>query len=662
MFQRMEVNLHLLFTYTFRAHQVDVIMHHRPDVDPHGDSVLLRAIAEQSPDAIFVKDLQGRYLFINSATEQFVGRNVNEILGRDDTVLFDQPEAARIMEHDSRVIASGEPQISEVELTIANVTRTYLSTKAPYRDSHGNIIGIVGISRDITEWKHAQDALRLRDRAIQAVGHGILITDALKEGNPIIYANPSFETLTGYSATEVLGRMCCFLGGPATDPDAVQKLRLAIRSGTACVVELLNYRKDGTPFWNEISISPIHDDVGKLTHFVSSQADVTERRTLASQIQQMQKMEALGRLAGGIAHDFNNLLTIISGYNELFLDQFSQEDPRAEFAEQIKCACERAASLTQQLLAFSRRQLLQPVALDLNVVIGNLEKMILRLIGEDVETVFRLKSTKPTIVADRGQIEQVLLNLCLNARDAMPRGGILTIETVDVELDQAYCATHPTACPGPQILLAVTDTGSGMEKSILSQIFTPFFTTKGPDKGTGLGLATIYGIVQQSGGHIEVYSEVGIGTSFKVYLPSRSIAESPHSPAVQEPAGTLHGNEAILLVEDEAGVRTLAGRFLRECGYMVMEARNSEEALRAFAEHHDEFQLVITDVVMPGISGRELGEQLRMQSPGLKVIYMSAYTEDAIVRHGVLSSECDFIHKPFTSKTLSAKVREVLDR
>ena len=406
----------------------------------------------------------------------------------------------------------------------------------PLADSNNRFTEVTSVAEDITSRYEADAKLRLCGRAIKAFTQGIVITDALQSDNPIVYASPSFERLTGYTSVEVLGRNCRFLQGPGTDREVMARLRQAIQDGQPFTADLINYRKDGMPFWNELSISPIHDDNGRVTHFAGTQTDVTERRRLERQLNQMQKLEAVGRLTGGIAHDFNNILTIINGYSELLLEQLSKDDPHADFAEQIKLAGDRAAALTHQLLEFSRGQILEPIVLDLNAVIMSLENMLTRLIGEDIDIAFELSTDRPAIKADRGQLEQVVLNLCLNACDAMPHGGKLAIETMCVELDLNDCATHSESRPGCYVLLAVSDSGCGIDKSALGQIFEPFFTTKTPDKGTGLGLATVFGIVKQSHGHIDVDSEPGLGTLFKVYFPIHS------ADAVAHPIPTSSNN------------------------------------------------------------------------------------------------------------------------
>jgi len=372
-------------------------------------------------------------------------------------------------------------------------------------------------------------------------------------------------------------------------------------------------------------------------------------------------MEAVGRLAGGVAHDFNNLLTAIIGYADLMVTSLDQDDPLRKDAEEIKRAGERAAALTDQLLAFSRKKVLQPLILNLNTTVTNMEKMLRRLIGEHIELILGLDPALGLVKADPGQIEQVIMNLAVNARDAMPQGGRLTIETKNVYLDEEYTHQHVDIQPGPYVMLAVSDTGVGMSKETLSHLFEPFFTTKEMGKGTGLGLSTVYGIVRQSDGHIWVYSELGQGTTFKIYLPRiEEIVESGKRVPVS--AKSMQGQETVLLVEDEDIVRDLACRVLSENGYTVLEAHDGREALLICEKYGGPIHLLVTDVVMPGgMSGRQVAERLRTLRPDVKVLYMSGYTDDTIVHHDVLEPGMAFLQKPFMPDILLHKVREVID-
>jgi len=387
--------------------------------------------------------------------------------------------------------------------------------------------------------------------------------------------------------------------------------------------------------------------------------DITGRRRLENQLRQAQKMEAVGMLAGGIAHDFNNLLTIITGYSQLILNNLGPNDSNRHSAEQIMKAGERAAALTKQLLAFSRRQVLQPKVLELNKLVSSLTTMLQRLIGEDIELRLALEPDLGRINADPGQIEQVLMNLVVNARDAMPKGGVLTIESRNVHLDESYSARHISVKPGPYVLLAVSDNGSGMDKATRDRLFEPFFTTKGAGRGTGLGLSTVFGIVKQSSGSVEVYSEPGSGTSVKVYLPR--IDQPAHIEAVNSARPPARGTETILVVEDDEMVRTLVRETLDREGYKILDAPGPIEARRISQNHSGAIQLLITDVVMPKVSGRELAQQIIGERPDIKVLYMSGYTDNAVLNSGILQKEVAFLQKPFTPAALAEKVRDVLE-
>jgi signal transduction histidine kinase len=428
-------------------------------------------------------------------------------------------------------------------------------------------------------------------------------------------------------------------------------------------------RKDGTKRYIEASISLVKNPTGQPIGYRGIVRDITERKraeeenkVLQEQLRQSQKMEAVGRLGGGIAHDFNNLLTIIKGYSQLSLLDLNESDPLWGNIQEIQKATQRATDLTRQLLAFSRRQILDLKVLDLNALLKDLDKMLRRIIGEDIELLTLLAGDLGRVKIDPGQIEQVVLNLAVNARDAMPSGGKLTIETANLELDEKYAETHMGVTPGHYVRLSVSDTGAGMSQQVKEKIFEPFFTTKEKSKGTGLGLSMVYGIVKQSSGNIWVYSEPGHGTTIKIYLPR-----------VEEDLDTLHGRdktdflpkgrETVLLVEDEPSVRDLAHRLLNQQGYKVLEAANGEEALRVVQEHNgEEIHLLLTDVVMPQMGGKELAEKLKTLRPDIKVLYTSGYTDDAIVHQGILEHGTYFLQKPFSLKTLSHKVREVLDR
>lgn len=410
-----------------------------------------------------------------------------------------------------------------------------------------------------------------------------------------------------------------------------------------------------------VSISPILIRDAEVIGLSKISHDITKMKLLEAQFRQAQKMEAVGTLAGGVAHDFNNLLTIINGYSEMLMNQLPNDDPMWELLVEIHKAGERAANLTRQLLAFSRKQMLEPIVLNLNTIVSDTEQMLRRLIGEDIILTVVLDPTLRPVRADPGQIQQVLMNLAVNARDAMPQGGRLTIETRHRVLDDRYRLMHPQTLPGEYSTVVVTDTGTGMDAATKARIFEPFFTTKGERKGTGLGMAVVHGVVRQSGGEIEVYSELGKGTAFNVYFPVAKEALLPGKPSsgvMKMPTGT----ETILLVEDEDAVRALSRHILQSCGYTVIEARDGVEAIRVAQGHDGSIHLVVSDVVMPLLGGRQLAEQLEATRPGLKILFLSGYTDDAVIRHGILQAETAFLQKPFSPAALAQKVRSVLDQ
>jgi two-component system cell cycle sensor histidine kinase/response regulator CckA len=627
----------------------------------HPTEELYRFLAESIPQLVWMANADGSNEYVNQRWCEYTGLPKSAASGESWKHLLHADDVSRALTVWKESLTTGNPYEVEFRLRRADgVYRWHLAQGLPVRDERGQIVKWLGTCTDIDAQKMAEEDLRLRDRALQAVSQGVLITDPRRPENPIVFVSPSFESLTGYSAGEVLGRNCRFLQGPETDAGVVTEMREAIREGRSCTVELLNYRKDGTTFWNALSISPIRGADGAVTHFVGIQTDLTERKRMEEQLRQSQKMEAVGQLAGGVAHDFNNLLTVINGYGELLLEGLDAADPLRELVSEMTKAGERAASLTRQLLAFSRKQVLTPTVLDLNAVVVDLERMLRRVIGEDIRLVSSLQPQLGYVKVDRGQLEQVILNLAVNARDAMPRGGQLALYTHNVELDENYTRSHSYTRPGPYVVLSVSDSGHGMTPEVQARIFEPFFTTKGPGKGTGLGLATVYGIVKQSGGSIEVFSQPDAGTTFEIYLPR--VEQMP--PAEKSKSGVRRipsGSETLLLVEDEDAVRSLSKIILRQSGYTVLEASNADEALALARRHTATIHLLVTDVVMPELGGRELAEQLSAFHPEMRVLYVSGYTDDAVVRHGVSEAEVNFLQKPFTPLALTSKVREVLD-
>jgi PAS domain S-box-containing protein len=483
--------------------------------------------------------------------------------------------------------------------------------------------------------------------------------DRLYAGARIAECNDAMARMYGYDeASELIGTKLADLHN-VTDPTNREQIRAFQRAGyRVSNSETREHDREGRArvFLNNV-VGFIED--GHLVRVWGTQRDVTEQRHLEEQFRQSQKMEAVGQLAGGIAHDFNNLLTAILGNTQLLLRELPPGDSKRGDVEEIRKASERAASLTRQLLAYSRRQMLQPEVLDLNVVVAEMDKMLRRLIGEHIALVAVLAPDLGRVRADPNQIEQVIVNLAVNARDAMPDGGKLTVETANVDLDEAFAQAHLGSVPGSYALLAVTDTGAGMDATVRAHLFEPFFTTKEVGKGTGLGLATVYGIVKQSGGYISVYSEPGHGSSFKIYLPR--IATPAEAPAGPQKGGPAPGSETVLVVEDEPAVLTLSRRALEAQGYVVLAASDPLAALRVVERHGGTIHLLLTDVVMPGLSGRELADRLTAQRPGIRVLFMSGYPGDAVVQHGTLPSGSAFLQKPFSPDGLARKVRDVLD-
>ena len=474
--------------------------------------------------------------------------------------------------------------------------------------------------------------------------------------------NAGAAYINGYNSEEVLGKnFSVFYERADVENGRPQEALLtAARTGHS-EEEGWRVRKDGSKFWASGVLSPIHDSSGALLGFAKITRDLTERRKLEEQLNQAQKLEATGRLAAGVAHDFNNVLSVVLSYSELLALGLKAGDPMLEDLQQIRVAGLRAAALTTQLLAFSRQQALQPQVVDLTAVIGTMEKMLRSLIGEDVMLTTICSPSLGKVLVDPGQIEQVIMNLVVNARDAMPSGGTLTIETSEVELDDKYASDHVGAKVGRHVLLSVNDTGTGMDHETKARLFEPFFTTKEPGKGTGLGLSTVFGIVRQSGGTIQVISEPQKGASFKVYLPITDQAAAVVQVSPPLSVRVPQGSETILLVEDDEAVRVLARTILRKYGYNVLDAQGGGDALLLCEQYTAPIHLLLTDVLMPRMSGRRLAERLLLVRPDMKVLYMSGYPDDAVVRHGIFYSTVAFIQKPITPGPLGRKVRDALD-
>jgi len=537
------------------------------------------------------------------------------------------------------------------------LSKTHLSVEALER----TIRYALALRAGEQQRQQAEAALRASEERFRALvensSDALLLLDA--EGR-VSYMTASSQRHLGWKPHDVVGRSIFEFLHPEDRGTITARMAEALQTPTAPVTaEVRFHHADGSDRTMEIvAVNRLTD--ASVRAIVIKASDITDKRRLEEHLRQVQKMEAVGALAGGVAHDFNNLLTAILGYCNLMLDDVPKEDPLRQDLEEIRSAGERAAALTRQLLAFSRRQMLQPQIVDINTLVRQLEKLLHRLLTEDIVLVTALAPDLQTVKVDPASIEQVLVNLAVNSRDAMPEGGQLTIETANVELDEVYAETHVTVIPGRYVMLAVGDTGEGIDAATKARIFEPFFTTKEQGKGSGLGLATVYGIVKQSGGYIWVYSELGHGTVFKVYFP---VAESRSGPA-REGGGSAdlrtQAWETVLLVEDEDAVRALGREVLRRHGYVVLEARHGVDALRLAERHPDDIHLMITDVVMPHMSGRELAERLCSARPNMKVLFMSGYTDHALMNRA-LTPGSSFLQKPFTPETFARKVRQVLD-
>ena len=561
----------------------------------------------------------------------------------------------------------GKPQpfwtISKVIILMSGLLLTLIVAMSVWR-----YFSIVKINKElsisITEQEKAEQALRESERSLseaQRIAHlGNWDLDPVK--NELRWSDEVFR-IFGLKPQEFEGTYEGFLERVHPDDRGAvgTSYKNSVKNNAQYDIVYRIVRLDGKVRYVHDKAENIKDETGNATRVIGTVKDITEQKKLEEQLHQSQKMEAIGKLAGGVAHDFNNLLTTIMGYTDIMLMQIDQESPLRSSMEEIKRASDRAASLTNQLLAFSRKQMIQPVVLNINRAIAEMDKMLRRLIGEDIDLATILEPELWKIKFDAGQMDQVVMNLAVNAKDAMPKGGKLTIETANVDLDEVYARQHGIKLkPGPFVVLAVSDTGMGIDEETQSRIFEPFFTTKENGKGTGLGLSTVYGIVNQSGGFIWVYSEPGRGTMFKIYLPKTKEEEAFVAEAQMQPQN-LEGNETILLAEDEDSARKLMRSALQEYGYWVLEAQDGREALQLSEHHKGPIHLLLTDVVMPRMSGRELAEHLQPLQPKMKVLYMSGYTDNAIVHHGVLESGMQFIQKPFTPKVLVSKIRRVLD-
>jgi len=616
----------------------------------------LRAIFDGAQASYFLIDSQFRILAHNRVADLWARNLYGRGISLGGSALdFVEPANLPAFKDHFQAALGGESTCYQRRVDYpGGLMRWFELSYIPVRETDGTIVSVVFSGLDITARKQAEASLHLRDRAIGAASTGILIADAGAPDLPTIYVNPACERITGYSAAELIGRNCRMLQGPGTDPVARQQIRDAVRAGRGCQVTLLNYRKDGRPFWNDLQISPVTDDLGRITHFIGVQTDVTERVALETELRHSQKMDTIGRLAGGIAHDFNNLLTVIGGASSFARELLAPDHPVQLELTEISLATERASVLTRHLLTSARKQSINPVVLDLNVLLTGLQRMLRRLIAENIELHLDPGPDLAPVRADAAQIEQVLVNLAVNARDAMPSGGVLEISTRNLQL-AAGDPGSPALPPGAYVVIEVHDSGVGMSPAVQAHVFEPFFTTKGPGLGTGLGLSTCYGIVTQHRGRITCDSVPGQGTRFRIVLPADAAALRPR--LAPEPAAELpRGRESILLVEDEDRLRAFAFRVLTGLGYTVITATHGADALALLAARPDlVIDLLLTDVVMPELGGPQLAAYLQSERPTLKVLYISGYHD-----HPGATLE-PLLAKPFSHADLAHRVRETLD-
>ncbi|MCG6881121.1 MAG: PAS domain S-box protein [Deltaproteobacteria bacterium] len=632
-----------------------------------------RALFETMAQGVLYFNAEGKFVSANPAARRMLGLPPDQFIGMDAGDL-----RWRLVQEDgsdfpvenlpSRIAFRTGRKVSNVVIGFKNAhddTRRWIRVNATpqFKPGEERPFQVYATVEDITESKKAFDRTQRLASIVQSTGNAII--SKTLDGT-ITTWNPAAERMYGYCAEEAIGRNIAMLVPDEAKADLEKTLEGIRRGDRVANYETVRRGKDGTLIDVSLTVSPIHDEAG---HVVGSSAiaqdisqlkrAVAERQVMEEQFHQSQKLESIGRLAGGVAHDFNNMLNVILGYGELMLTKLQEADPLWEYTREVVEAGKRAAALTRQLLAFSRKQTLQPRVLNLNDIISNLEKMLGRLIGEDIRLTTALAEDLCRVEVDPGQIEQVIMNIAVNARDAMPQGGVLTIETRNAALDARYAQDHISVVPGDYLLLAMTDNGCGMDETTREKLFEPFFTTKEKGKGTGLGLATVYGIIKQSKGYIWVYSEPGKGTAFKIYLPCTATPQSSRE-VTAVPEETRGSGQTILVVEDEAALRKLCAAVLKKAGYQVLVAGNGGEALLMIEEKKAQPDLVLTDVVMPEMSGKILVDRLRKTLPHIRVLFMSGYTDDAIVPHGVLDADIPFIEKPFNTRALINKIGELL--
>src|SRR6202045_4149983 len=623
---------------------------------------LFRLISDSATDMIAVVDMEGRRIYNSRSYQTVLGYSAEELRASSSLDQIHPDDRERVKRAAAESRATGAGQTLEYRIRHQDGTwRTLESTASVIRNAKGGPEKFVIVNRDITERKLALEALRLADADFRSVvedaPYGIYRTNS--EGQ-LFRVNPALQKILGYDDSAELLKANLEVQIFRSSMEYRRLFELLNRVDDFKDVEAEWKRKDGTPITVLCSGRRIARSDGEPVYFEMFVEDITEKRILERQLRMTGKMEAVGRLSGGIAHDFNNLLGVIIGYSQVLKRALGPESPLTEHAIEIEKAGDRAAALTRQLLAFSRQQILTPTVLNLNDLVVDMQKMLPRLIREDIAVSIALDQELCSVRADRNQIEQVIMNLAVNALDAMPEGGRLRIDTKNGRLDELYARSHPGAKPGEYACLSVTDSGTGIDSETIAHIFEPFFTTKELGKGTGLGLATVYGLEKQRGRFVWVDSEPGKGADFQVFLPR--VAEVSESKVARPYLGeNLRGSETILLVEDAEAIRKLAAEFLSSHGFEVLSASNAEEAVSMAAAHAGAIQLLVTDVIMPGQTGRSLAERLVASYPRIKVLYISGYTDSFIAGHGVLGADSNLLNKPFTEEALIHKVRDVLD-
>ncbi len=622
------------------------------------DLLRLAAIVECSEDSIIAANLDGNITDWNAGAEKIFGYSRAEAVGKPVTIIAPPERLHEPLETLARIKrGAGVIHLESVRLRQDGQPVHVSLTVSAVRDRSGRLTGSAAIARDITERIEMEAALRRSEANFRSViensPYGALRT--LLDGR-ILLANPAAVKMLGYNSEAELLSLNMATDVYRHPADRTRVIEQFGATDYAKDIELEWKRKDGASIMVRYSAHIVKNEAGDIGHFDLMVQDITKQRSLEDQLRQAQKMEAIGRLAGGVAHDFNNLLGVIIGYSELALDQIDPASAVRGQVEQIRKAGERASALTRQLLAFSRQQVLHPKMLNLNAIISDMAQMLLRLIGEDIEMQTKLQSELHSIKGDQGQIEQVIMNLAVNARDAMPQGGKLMIETRNVKLEEEGPQRRTPMVPGEYVLLTMSDTGVGMDADTQARIFEPFFTTKAQGKGTGLGLATVYGVVKQSGGYIWVYSEPGVGTTFKVYLP-RVLAQS-RSARVQDSGHPHQGSETVLVVEDEVSLRTFTCTLLQKSGYTVLEAGDGDEAMTLAQQCNGPIHLLLTDMIMPGMNGPVVAEKIVSLHPEAKVLFMSGYS--GFVSRGLIDPDAVLVSKPFTRDELLNKIQQVL--